>query len=286
MALTLADMAKHKDMRGDIYIDADSVDYKTLKAPWFWKSGGDKEFLRYTDNVIGVARYDKYSEAYRMGLDAVKYYWKQMKNINIQLGKERHERRLGFPEFRQQIKPVIFIAAEDPESGTDVASDSHKEQQLRSILFSFLKKIYDITLPDWRPWIGTFPLLPTDDMLPVIEAIPEFEIPGAAGLVEVKDRLFIIVGLDEAYCEATRDNVERFLKVLDRISVVMKAGKILLLCKKQFDPRGILGLNIDKESSVRILDVIDDPDSDSDKDKFEMDTSEMDTSSPSDEEMS
>ncbi|XXH01128.1 phospholipid:diacylglycerol acyltransferase [Hypoxylon texense] len=241
MAPNIGDYVDHVNTNSDVYIAANDIDYLLLDCPGFWKNGGDQEFLTSTNPVIGVATCETFKEAYRVGMDSVNHYWKQMKSTYIQPPRERQTRQLEYREFWLDVKPVIFAAPPELPRSTESFRKLLPEQQLKSILISFYEQLQPIVAPDWQPWRTIFPTLPADEMLTILERIPK---SSGEQLVEVKQRLYIIVGLETAYSEETHDDVQRFLRFLARNIFWDKPGKVLLLCQSPFDAEGILDMNV------------------------------------------
>ncbi|KAI1759257.1 hypothetical protein GGR53DRAFT_165045 [Hypoxylon sp. FL1150] len=243
MAPNFGDYVDHANKRSDIYTAARDVDYLLMAIPEFWKHGGDEKFFSSTDAVIGVVSATSFKEAYRVGMDTINYHWKEMRNTYVQPEKERYARPLTYNELAGDIKPVIFVAPPPQKSNS-----SSPEQQLRYILASFYEEIWPLFAPDWRPWRDIFPTLSTGDMLNILDHVTRLEQKNE--LVNIKQRVVIIVGLETAYCKETHDDVKQFLDFLEMRFLYNESGKILLFCETPFNARGILGLNIHRKSSV------------------------------------
>ncbi|KAI6088233.1 hypothetical protein F4821DRAFT_277255 [Hypoxylon rubiginosum] len=230
----LGDYYDHVSKRGDIYCAATDVDYLLMANPKFWENGGDEKFLSSTNAEIGVVSNSTYKEAYQVGMDSIGYYWKELKTRYVQPPGEKYARPLDYREFRNDIKPVIFVAPPPPKPGSFSA-----EQHLWSILCSFYDEIQPIFAPDWRYWGSVFPTLSTEHMLMMLDNLMKLELKNE--ILEVERRVFIIVGLEKAYCEETHDAIKEFLEFLELRFIRFGSNKVLLFCETPFNAKDLLG---------------------------------------------
>lgn len=96
-------------------------------------------------------------------------------------------------------------------------------------------------------------MLPIHEMLPLLDNLMQMkyaQTEQTKKLVEVKQRVFINVGLDTAYCKETHSDVEHFLRILERNLVIRNSAKVLLFCGTTLNVKDILGPNIFGQSCV------------------------------------
>ncbi|OTA99507.1 hypothetical protein M426DRAFT_27473 [Hypoxylon sp. CI-4A] len=210
----LSSRRQKRRQQQNIYLDAASTQFcsqENLKG-WF-RDEALEEFLRNPDCVIKVVQHeDAYNEARYAAIESIRFFKDELRDYGW-----------TWNDIRDNV-PVFLVQGDS----------------LHSIITRFINEIDRTIAPNWKSMCHVAQHFRIDDVLSILDSLPSLMSPCNGTGISVKHHLCIITGLDRVYNQASHDYVKRFLRLVEKLFITDRKGKVLLFCKTPFDVDAIL----------------------------------------------
>ncbi|KAI1105401.1 hypothetical protein F4804DRAFT_331311 [Jackrogersella minutella] len=229
----------------DIYQEAldpsllirDRVNWEDGYSFQWWQEDSEEDmFLRSDYSVVGVVGDENVEQSVRyIALDALRFlreHWSSTRGYTWQDVRDAKPVLLVNPyaDFNLSQEMLSSLGTVEPPN------------PLSALLSSFWYGVYPVIPPSWQSWNECFDGLSIDDKLTVLESLqPLVSHPNFPA-----KHLCVISGVDAACAQDSYDQVERFVKVVEKLFITSKKGKVLFVC-------------CDDEYHSDIIDMLDDP---------------------------